>query len=199
LYFDASVYMLLVKDLLVTKRISEDVFYGANAGSTNHSGLEMMCGIRMNEYRLNSLPEVKMNLSFTVSDNRFKDFTDDGTNYTGKHLPGIPSYAFWGNLSFSFNKGFYLNYQYQNTGMQYLDDKNSQSYSGYQISSLKLGIRLKNISKLSSEIYLGVQNLFNEHYASMILVNAPSFGNALPRYYYPGQPRYIYGGIRISF
>lgn len=199
LYFDASLYMLLVKDLLVTKRISEDIFYGANAGASNHGGLELVGGIRMNKYQLNSLPEVKIHMSFTISDNRFKDFIDDGANYSGNHLPGIPSSLLWGNLSFIFKKGFYINYQYQNTGMQYLDDKNSQTYSGYQISSLKLGIRLKHLAELSSEVYLGIQNLFNEHYASMILVNAPSFGNALPRYYYPGQPRYIYGGIRISF
>ncbi len=199
LYIDASIYVLLVKNLLVTKRISEEIFYGANAGSTNHGGLELMGGVRLNKYQLNSLPEVKMNLSFTVSDMRFKDFVDDGANYTGNHLPGIPSSVLWGNLSFAFKKGIYLNYQYQNTGMQYLDDENSQTYSGYQISSLKLGIRLKHGREFSSEVYLGAQNLFNEHYASMILVNAPSFGNASPRYYYPGQPRYIYGGIRISF
>ncbi len=199
LYIDATLYLLLVKDLLVTERISEDVFYGANAGSSRHEGLELSGGLRLNKNRMKSLPEIRLNLSFTVSDNRFTDFVDDGNIYSDNQLPGVPSSAIWGNFSLHFRKDIYFNYQYQYAGMQYIDDANLESYPGHQVSSVKLGIKLQDILGLNSEIYIGVKNLFNAHYASMILVNAPSFDNASPRYYYPGQPRYIYGGIRISF
>ena len=49
------------------------------------------------------------------------------------------------------------------------------------------------------KFYGGIRNLFDAHYASMILINAPSFGGQPPRYYYPGTPRYFYLGLRFAF
>jgi len=48
-------------------------------------------------------------------------------------------------------------------------------------------------------LYAGVQNLMNEKYASMVLVNALPTATASPRYYYPGNPRSFYTGIKIQF
>jgi iron complex outermembrane receptor protein len=41
-------------------------------------------------------------------------------------------------------------------------------------------------------VALGINNVFNQSHASMILINAPSFGGTPPRYYYPGMPRNFY-------
>jgi iron complex outermembrane receptor protein len=65
-----------------------------------------------------------------------------------------------------------------------------------------VGVKLafeKVVGNYSLNLYTGVQNLFNEHYASMILVNAPPLGTVAPRYYYPGSPRSFYAGLKISF
>ena len=51
----------------------------------------------------------------------------------------------------------------------------------------------------SIRIYGGIRNLFNTRYSSMILVNAPSFGGAEPRYYYPGNPRQFHVGATLHF
>jgi iron complex outermembrane receptor protein len=48
------------------------------------------------------------------------------------------------------------------------------------------------------ELYAGIINLDNTHYSPMITVNAVAFGNAEPRYYYPGLPRHYYGGVRFN-
>jgi len=39
----------------------------------------------------------------------------------------------------------------------------------------------------------------HEKYASMILINAPSFGINPPRYYYPGEPIHVFMGIKLLF
>jgi iron complex outermembrane receptor protein len=49
------------------------------------------------------------------------------------------------------------------------------------------------------DLYFGINNLFDTTYASMILINAGSFGGSQPRYYYPGLPRNIFGGVKINY
>jgi iron complex outermembrane receptor protein len=49
-----------------------------------------------------------------------------------------------------------------------------------------------NKGAFTMELKAGVQNIFDVHYASMLAVNAPSFGGRAPRYYYPGNPRNFY-------
>jgi iron complex outermembrane receptor protein len=39
----------------------------------------------------------------------------------------------------------------------------------------------------------------NSLYSPMITVNAVAFGDAEPRYYYPGMPRHCFAGINWSF
>lgn len=48
-------------------------------------------------------------------------------------------------------------------------------------------------------LFAGVGNLTNERYASMIVVNALAPANGEPRYFYPGMPRNLYGGLTLSF
>ena len=48
------------------------------------------------------------------------------------------------------------------------------------------------------QLYAGIRNLFNEKYASMILVNAQALGGNAPRYYYPGEPVNFYAGMKIK-
>jgi len=49
------------------------------------------------------------------------------------------------------------------------------------------------------DAYLGFNNIFNEKYASMLQINAGSFGNNPPRYYYPGEPSNYYAGLNLKY
>ncbi|MCF8359782.1 MAG: TonB-dependent receptor [Prolixibacteraceae bacterium] len=64
-----------------------------------------------------------------------------------------------------------------------------------------LNVNIKQLStinpKLSFEFKAGINNVLNQHYASMILVNAPSYGGSAPRYYYPGMPRNFFFSLFI--
>mgnify|MGYP000571665588 CR=1 FL=1 len=42
-------------------------------------------------------------------------------------------------------------------------------------------------------------NIFNEKYASMLLINASGFGGSAPRYYYPGEPNNYYAGLGLTY
>ena len=80
-----------------------------------------------------------------------------------------------------------------------MTDSNSLEYPGYFLGDIKLTTRIPLKQKNLIQIYAGINNLTDTHYASMLIVNAVGFGNVEPRYYYPGLPRHVYGGIRMSF
>ncbi len=63
----------------------------------------------------------------------------------------------------------------------------------------KLGYRTSDNKKHQLDIFMGVNNVFNEKYASMVLINAGSFGGNAPRYYYPGEPVNFYSGISLKY
>ena len=195
---DGTFYWIELNNLLVTKRITEDIFTGINAGKTRHRGVEVTMRNRIFSY--NQFPgQLSSNLSYTFSKNLFIDFTNEDNVFDGNNLPGIPSYT--AQISFQWNPiaSMTVDAQFQSVGKQYLDDSNSVSEPSYFFSNLKLSNRFQTFKNSTLSLYVGVNNITNAHYASMIIVNAKAFGTAEPRYYYPGLPRHAYMGIIWSF
>ena len=195
---DGTFYWIELNNLLVTKRITEDIFTGINAGKTRHRGVEVTMRNRIFSY--NQFPgQLSSNLSYTFSKNLFIDFTNEDNVFDGNNLPGIPSYT--AQISFQWNPiaSMTVDAQFQSVGKQYLDDSNSVSEPSYFFSNLKLSNRFQTFKNSTLSLYVGVNNITNAHYASMIIVNAKAFGTAEPRYYYPGLPRHAYIGINCSF
>jgi iron complex outermembrane receptor protein len=195
---DAAFYHIELKDLLLTKRITEDIFTGINAGRSRHQGFELLFQSKVFDF--NGFPgRLMADVSYTGSINRFIDFTDGGNTYDGNMLPGIPRHSASLQLSWSAVQMLELSTHLQYTGDQYLDDSNSLDYPGYFLSNMKLTARFHRDKKVPFRIYAGINNLTDTHYASMLIVNAIGFNNAEPRYYYPGLPRHFYGGIQLHF
>ena len=195
---DGTFYWIELNNLLVTKLITEDIFTGINAGKTRHRGVEVTMRNRIFSY--NQFPgQLSSNLSYTFSKNLFIDFTNEDNVFDGNNLPGIPSYT--AQISFQWNPiaSMTVDAQFQSVGKQYLDDSNSVSEPSYFFSNLKLSNRFQTFKNSTLSLYVGVNNITNAHYASMIIVNAKAFGTAEPRYYYPGLPRHAYMGIIWSF
>jgi iron complex outermembrane receptor protein len=195
---EASLYWIELKDLLVTKRITEDIFTGINAGRTRHQGFELM--LRSVVFEYNSFPgKLMVDLGYSGSINKFIDFTDDSITYDGNILPGIPRQSVQMMLRWAFSKMFEFSTHMSYPGDQYITDSNSLEYPGYFLGDIKLTTRVPLKQKNLIQIYAGINNLTDTHYASMLIVNAVGFGNTEPRYYYPGLPRHYFGGIRLSF
>ena len=151
-------------------------------------------------FSFNQFPgRLSSNLSYTFSKNLFIDFTNEDIVYDGNLLPGIPSFT--AQLSFQWNPipSMTVDAQFQSVGKQYLDDSNSVSEPSYFFSNLKLSNRFQTFKNSTLSLYVGVNNITNAHYASMVIVNAKAFGTAEPRYYYPGLPRHAYMVINWSF
>jgi iron complex outermembrane receptor protein len=190
-HFDVTGYVLLVRDLLVTKRVTEEIFTGINAGRSLHAGLESFLHLNLIEGRTEGTGW-QLSHSFQYSRNRFVNFVDDETDYSGNELPGIPDYKSEIMLHWLTAIRIETNLAWQLVGRQFLADDNAETCRAYQTFGWNISYSRDLSSNFGFSITLGVNNILNQHYASMLLINAPSFGGSPPRYYYPGMPRNFY-------
>ncbi len=196
LHFDIAIYRMDVKNLLVARRTANDEFIGINAGETQYNGFE----IALN-YQFLKTEKLKIYHSnaFAFNDFKFKDFIDDIDDYSGNDLTGVPQFTFNSNLNFETSNGFYAFLNYYNVGEIPMRDDNSVYSNKYQLLNTKLGYRSNERKKIQFNVFVGVNNIFDEKYASMLLINAGSFGGNPPRYYYPGEPTNYYAGANLKY
>ena len=97
--------------------------------------------------------------------------------------------------------GIYGFVEYQFVDKMPMNDENSAYSDSYSLLNSKLGFKkvFGSNDNLILDIYGGINNILDEKYASMIAVNAPSFGGNPPRYYYPGLPINYYAGIELVY
>ncbi len=197
LKYEISVYSMRIKDLLVARRTALDQYVGINAGKTTHNGMEVFLN-----YNLLTYPKgLDLFLTYTFSDYQFKEFMDGEEDYSGNELTGTAPHILNAGLDYYSQqlKGFYghLNFRYV-AAMPMRDDNTIYSES-YKTINIKAGYQFKIQDKWMFDLYAGINNLLDEKYASMILINAGSFGGRAPRYYYPALPRNFYAGIRLEY
>lgn len=194
--YEISLFSMHVKDLLVADRISEDQYVGINAGKTIHNGLEINALYRIAE---NGPLAINLFTTYTYSNFKFDQFVDEDEDYSGNKLTGTAPHIFNTGIDLRTNFGLYGNINYQFVDALPMRDDNSIFSEAYQISNLKVGFTKTFAKKWTFDISGGINNLFDKHYASMILINAGSFGGNAPRYYYPGLPMNFYGGLSLKY
>ncbi|MCK9414691.1 MAG: TonB-dependent receptor [Prolixibacteraceae bacterium] len=197
-WMEGTLYWIELNNLQVTKRVTEDIFTGINAGKTRHQGFELT--FRNIFFSYNHFPgRLTSLLSYSLTSNKFITFTDDGTSYDGNHLPGIPNQTIQQQFTWNPVERIELTTQLYYVGEQYLDDLNSEKYGSSLLGNLKLSAEVLKGTSSSFQFFAGINNLTNTHYASMLIVNAKGFGGSEPRYYYPGSPRNFFLGIQYGF
>ncbi|MDA8693444.1 TonB-dependent receptor [Saprospiraceae bacterium] len=192
--YELSLYHMSVTDLLVARRISEDQFVGINAGKTRHNGLESMMTYRVIEGR----DKLSIFTSYAYSDFSFVDFVDGENDFSGNELTGTARHHVNVGVDMSCQLGLYGNINYKYLSSFPIRDDNSIFSDAYQLVNLRVGYK-KLFRSLQIDFSVGIQNVFDETYASQILINASSFGGNPPRYYYPGLPRNYDASIRLKY
>ncbi|WP_282123823.1 TonB-dependent receptor family protein [Algibacter mikhailovii] len=196
LNFQASIFRMDVKNLLVPRRTDSDEFIGINAGRTQHDGLELNLGYNIVNTHTVTLDSF---LSYTLNAFTFKEFIDDDADYSENDLTGVPSEVFNLGLVCNFQVGIYANINYQYVGEIPITDSNNLYSNSYKLSNCKVGFQ-RNLNKnLNVNVFFGINNIFDETYASQLLINASGFGGNAPRYYYPGNPKNYYGGLNLAY
>lgn len=196
LQFNLSLYRLNIKNLLVSRRTAQDEFIGINAGRTQHDGLESEI---IYKWIKNEKLSISTFTNFTINNFTFEEFIDNENEFSGNDLTGVPSSIFNTGVDFKFANGFYGNINYQFVGSMPITDANTLYSDSYKLANTKIGYLLDFNKKLKLNVFFGVNNIFDEVYASQILINASSFGNNAPRYFYPGNPINYFTGFNLNY
>lgn len=193
--YDASFYLMKIKDLLVAQRIGQDQYVGVNAGLNTHLGLDLYTN-----YFLPITRDATLNFFNSLSwmNYEFTDFTNEGNDYSGNQLTGVPKITVNPGIELISETGFYGNINGRYVGKIPINDANTLYSEKYFILRTKIGYQIK-LSNWEFDLNAGVNNLTDERYASMLLINATGFGGSQPRYYYPGLPRNYFGGLAVKY
>ncbi len=191
----ASYYRIYVTNLLVARRTDEDAYIGVNAGKSLHPGLEIEINWQVTDAK--NYPNLALNGNATIANYHFKDFIDEGVDYSDKNLPGTTKNTWLLMSNLNVTQNIKLNLWHRFTGEMAVNDANSDYSDAFGITNLET-IYSRKIKKLDFKLKGGIQNIFDVKYSSMLAVNAPSFGGNLPRYYYPGNPRNFYVSILMK-
>ncbi|PBJ13952.1 TonB-dependent receptor [Flavobacterium sp. ACN6] len=196
LYTEIAVYRMEIKDLLVAKRIGDDQYEGVNAGKTFHEGIEISL---KHNWPINPIFNLNSYIGASIGKYEFKEYVDNGNDYSGNKLTGVPANTASAGFTLNTNSGFYFTADFQFTDKIPLNDSNADYSDSYSLLNLKTGYQFEIISNLKAHFDFGVNNVTNSKYASMILTNATAVGNAQPRFYYPGLPINYFGIISLNY
>jgi iron complex outermembrane receptor protein len=193
--FQLNIFQMNVEDLIVARRVEEDRFVSINAGTTRHTGLELLWDYNQNlsdDFRFN------LNANLTLNDFEFTDFVDGEDDFSGNQIPAIPDYDV--NLTFDlfYKNRFSLLLNPEFVGKMPLDDANSGFTDSYEVFNFRLNYFTKILNS-ESQLSFGVNNVLDSIYPASILPNAVSFGNSPARYFYPGIPRQFYFKVLINY
>ncbi|GAA4274580.1 TonB-dependent receptor [Aquimarina gracilis] len=196
LHGSLSIYTLRIEDLLVSRRTVEDNFFAINAGKTIHNGIEAEINyslIRKMSHQLNFF------INTSINDYNFDEFIDIDNNFSGNDLTGVPSEVINLGLDLTSTKGFYGNLNFQTVGKIPANDANTIYSNRYELLHGKIGYKSSIGNHWNYNVSLGVNNILDTKYASQLQINARGFGDNAPRYFYPGLPFNMYGGININY
>ncbi|WP_339884551.1 TonB-dependent receptor family protein [Polaribacter vadi] len=196
LNYAISLYRLHIKNLVVSRRTAQDEFIGINAGTTRHDGLEMSLDYSIFK---NKTVSIHPFLSYSLNNFKFEEFIDGENNFSGNELTGVPKQILNVGFDVTSKVGFYGNINYKFVDKMPITDSNSLYSDAYNITNFKVGYSKNINTDLNFNLFFGLNNIFNEHYASQILINATGFGGVAPRYYYPGNPINYFSGVRLNY
>lgn len=195
LRFKMNAYLLDIDDLLVADRVGDDEYVGRNAGNTEHKGIELQLSYF---HSINNIGYISPYINAELTQHKFIDFVDGEDNFSGNQLTGVPKRKVNGGINFGF-KNFTLNTNFLHVGEVPMNDANLLYSDKYTVFNAKVSYKKEFFKAFTFELNAGINNFTDEKYASSILINATGFGNAEPRYYYPGMPRNWFTGVKLAY
>ena len=194
--YDFTIYQMNIKNLIVTDRISDDITIEINAGKTHQEGFEVSFKYVQ---PILIVQEIVFSTSYTSNNFRFLEFVNDGNDYSGNLLTGVPLDMH--NLQIDWDGKrkvpFFASISSLIVDEIPMNDANTSFSEKYWLMNFKAGYQ-KRYRKMKLNMFAGINNVFNKKYASMIAVNANRFSSNSPRYYHPGLPRNYYFGMKVS-
>ena len=188
-YFEIAWFTIDIEDELIPFELA--AFPGrtffSNAGESTRTGIETAVSWQFDS-------GVRLDASYTWSDFEFDRFVDDnGNDFSGNRLPGLPEHFGYLGLSYLGDSGFTGTLETVYSGQLYANNANSVEVSTYAVVNARFSHEFRN-GRWIIRPYAGINNLLDESYNSNIRINA--FGG---RYFEPAPERNFYAGVVVNF
>ena len=194
MYFDASVFFYKLNNAIVPQQLANGTSYYVNAGGTSQPGFEAeFTDWLIKRNQSDFIRGLQFNISVTLDKFKFTDYTNNGANYSGNPLTGVPEQVIVTSLQARFPNGFYAFADYNYTSKLPLNDANTAFAGAYHLVLLKAGWE-HQAYKTRIGIFAGIDNLLNQKYSLGDDLNAVG-----GRYYNAAAPRNYYAGINVQF
>ncbi|WP_378185013.1 TonB-dependent receptor [Aquimarina sp. W85] len=193
---ELTIYTMYIEDLLVTRRNSQDDFFGINAGQTRHTGIEMALSYPVLSTNTTT---VTAYTNATINQHRFVRFIDNEQDFSNNDLTGVPSEVINIGLDVVSEKSIYGMIAMQYVGKIPVNDGNTLYTKDYSLLNAQIGYKNNIFKRLEYDLFFNLNNSLDTKYASQIQVNAVGFGENAPRFFYPGMPINYYTGINIKY
>ncbi len=194
MYIDASVFFYKLNNAIVPQQLANGTSYYVNAGGTSQPGFEAEFTdwlIKRNQSEF--IRGLQFNVSVTLDKFKFTDYTNNGANYSGNPLTGVPEQVIVTSLQARFPNGFYAFADYNYTSKLPLNDANTAFAGAYHLVQLKAGWDIVS-HRTRFGIFAGIDNLLNQKYSLGDDLNAVG-----GRYYNAAAPRNYYAGVNFQF
>ena len=158
-----------------------------NAGESQRQGIELSMSTSLGE-------SLTASFAYTYSDFEFERFVDDdGNDFAGQDIPGIPKSLFFAELRYEPNSEFFASLEGQVVGDFFADNANTVEVDGYSVFNFRAAYDY-TFDRLTLSPFMGVNNLLDEDYPGNVRINA--FGG---RHFEPAPGRNLYAGIAARY
>ena len=193
IFIEGSYFDFRMKDAIVRRQNEAGQEYFVNSGKTVQKGFEVLLESKNFNLRNDFFSNFKFRFSGSFYDFKFKNYQQNENNFSGNDLTGAPKTTINSLFNFTFFKKISIDYSHFYTSKIPLNDANSVYSEPNLIGNIQFGFPI-NFEKSSVDLYLQIQNLYNEEYVLGFDTNA--FGN---RYYNPAAKRNFVLGIKAQF
>ncbi len=183
--YDLALFMIVTEDELIPFQVPGAAAgrqFFRNAGQTTRRGVEGSIS--------GTSGPVSLGTTATWLRYVYDDFVVAGTSFGGNRVPGVAPVTVSAFASVQPRWGL-ASMEAVRVGRVAVNNANTAWADGYALLNARVAFRPG--TRLSMEPVVGVDNIFDETYASNVVVNA-----AGGRYYEPGPGRTYYVGVRMG-
>jgi iron complex outermembrane receptor protein len=191
--YDVVFFEFGLKETIVIQRTDGGAEYFINTGRTRQRGAEIGLSWNVISDSERLFSELSINGGYTINDFTFDHYTNDGTDYSGNDLTGVPSNVIALGIDARIHSRIYFNFSANHTDRIPLNDANTEYAAEYFLLGLRAGYQLPIKEIFSLEFFAGGDNLLDQKY---------SLGNDLNarggRFFNTAPGANFYLGIKFS-
>ena len=192
LFFETTFFHYELKDAIVKRQNEEGNDFFINSGGTKQLGIEFTIESKNFNFKNNFVNQLQFLVSGNIYDFKYNNYQIEDNNFTGNRLPGISNFSVQALINLKILDLLQINFTNFYNSSMYLNDGNTVKEKDHLIGNLKFNLPFQ-LSKVKSNAFLGINNIYNTKYSSGYDLNA--FGN---RFYNPAALRNYYLGLKFN-